>query len=247
MGGGVGGGLVLWCCGGGVGRVGWWGLRGRDIQVLASLAVNQSNHDSEATSHLPSLQDSKKEPMQMGGALDIQKWQVQSHNLRSSLQVSKGWKRWTGRVGFKGEGLPLTPRIMDLLNVAVAWRLRKHGLSSNVSDEVMLGFMQHAFADASQNHVRIPWTKGKNKSNEAAPCFTTSTSMYSFGHDRIVHAQEMARMMGWTDDSEIPASVSVHKYKQMLGSSIALPCLGAIMWTYYMVKEGLGMPAEDRA
>ena len=172
-------------------------------------------------------------------AAEVRKWHVQSDKLRGVMKLSKHWSRWTNRASFQGTGLMMNPRVTDLLNTAVAWHMFKKKVKFSASEIIMKETVKDVFVDVSQGHDRRPWTKGANL--QVSPCFTTSTCMYSCQHDRYVYPQEMARMLGWNDDVEKPPGVSLLKYRDMLGNSIALPCLGAVVWTLYIIREGVGV------
>ena len=184
-----------------------------------------------------------EDPKQNG--VSIAKWQVQSSTLRSATGVSQGWNGWTSLPGFRAEGISLTKRVRDLIDVGAAKHLMRSCGTVALDAATMKQELEHVYADVSQGHCRQPWTKTsfcratQKCLTQASPCFTGSTIMYSYGKDRFVHPQEMARMMGWPEDVELSSSISQCKYKQMIGNSVALPCLGSIIWTFYVMKEQL--------
>ena len=163
---------------------------------------------------------------------DPRQWMVQSDKLRHSLNTSKAWAGWTSQPGFASRGIKVTPRVKDLMDCAVAWHLRNRNLPLWLSEDSKAA-LSEVFIDVSQNHVRLPWSKLDN----VAPCFTRSTCMYSCQRDSVVYPEEMARMMGWPSDMDVPGNVTSQKLKDMVGNSIALPCLGTVVWAWHVVHS----------
>ncbi|CAE7321568.1 unnamed protein product [Symbiodinium natans] len=159
-------------------------------------------------------------------------WRVHSDKLRNALQVSRAWCGWTGRPEFRQTSAQLTDRVKDLLDVAVAWRLRKQGLPLWVGPEAQ-ECLKDFFVDVSQSVGRTPW----GKCGDNVLCFTKSTVLYSFQRGSLVHPLEMARMLGWPDNWEAPAGVPLNKIKEMLGNSVALPSLGSVVWAWRLVQS----------
>ena len=161
----------------------------------------------------------------------VKQWQISSEKIRASLGLSRAWSGWTSQPDFVGHGLVLNPRSKDLLNICFGAHLRKAGLALWLSQEAK-DSVQELYLDVSQGVQREPW----NRAGGEAPCLTTSTALYAFGKDRLVCPQELARMMGWPDQFEVPAMVSPQKLRQMIGNGIALPCLGTILLTWNIVR-----------
>ena len=149
-----------------------------------------------------------------------QKWQSQSFQARDSLGVSSSFNVWTSRPNFAGEGIPLTARVRDLMDVTAARVLSEQRSMSGI------------YLDVSQAHNR----KCHTNFNGISPCCTTSTILYSFGHDRIILPSELLAIHGYSG-LQIPESVSERDLKHMVGSCIALPCIGTLLLALHILKS----------
>ena len=92
--------------------------------------------------------------------------------------------------------------------------------------------LQDAFVDVSQNPARKPWTNrhGMNR----ALCSTTT--LYSFGQDRLLFPQEYWLLQGWPKDVSF-GEMSGSKLKDMASAGMALPSLASLVWSLYLLKE----------
>ena len=127
------------------------------------------------------------------------------------------------------EGLPRTPRILDLLDIAACTRLNSQGGSRHGHTGSRFGSF---FVDTSQSHSRRCWTgaEGQNRT------FTTSTELYHFGHDRIVLPWEMLLMLGFPGNVRVPRDLNPRDLKTMIGNSMSLPSVGTLLWSLHVMR-----------
>ena len=152
------------------------------------------------------------------------KWRSHSKSIRAALGVTMSCAPWTTKSNFVGEGLNLTPRVLDLLDLTTIKVLedRNRNLRSG---------MKHIYVDVSQSVLRDCFTSG----DEVSPCFTTSTEMYSFAEDRVILPQEMLSMHGYQSVA-VPNSVSPRDLKRMVGGGMSLPCVGTVLAALHVMK-----------
>lgn len=117
----------------------------------------------------------------------------------------------------------MTRRVKDLLDCVVIERMVREG--SSVTDAVQ--GLANTFIDVSQSHLRKAYTSedGVHK------CLTTSSSLYSVGHDRTVLPLEMLWFQGYPRSLRIPGSVKGSHLKQFAGEGMCLPCLAHVLWS----------------
>ena len=124
-----------------------------------------------------------------------------------------------------GEGLSLTPRVLDTLDVIAASVLQRR---EHDRDHVAL---HDVLVDVSQSLLRPTMSSARG----VAPCLTSSSVLYSYGHDRVVLPDELARMQGF--GSIIwPSACTQRDEKRMLGSGMSLPCVGSILLALHIMK-----------
>jgi hypothetical protein len=85
---------------------------------------------------------------------------------------------FTSTKGLKLMGVQQTPRVLDLLDICWATECKPGDLAPTL------------YVDVSQNLSRKPWSK-------ALRCFTTSSLIYMFEHDRILFDEEKFRLLGF--------------------------------------------------
>ena len=156
------------------------------------------------------------------------KWKQQSCEIRDLLGVSRDFAPWTSRNTFLGEGINMTDRIRDLLDVTAAKiLLKKHG---NPKHE-----LSRVFLDVSQSHIR----HCHSSDDGLGPCFTTASELYHFGQDRVVLPQEILAMLGYTQVVQLPESVRPRDLKRMLGGGVSLPCVGSVLLSLHIMRTTL--------
>jgi site-specific DNA-cytosine methylase len=166
-------------------------------------------------------------------------WHQESATWRDAMDVSPSFRPWTSRATFRGDGISATPRVLDFLDCVVSSKLKSAPATRHDGVQQL---MMDTYCDYTQSHGRKNYTN-RQGCNHA---FTTATEMYSFGHDRVVMPTEMLSMHGYPADMAIPDNITPSELKAMAGNGIALPCLGTIMWSLYLVQRG-AKPALDNA
>ena len=160
------------------------------------------------------------------------KWEQQSAKWRGDLDMSPGYKPWTGRESFVGYGLSGTKRALDLLDCG--WvHAYKRAKFRHTQDAIASKLDQELFIDVSQNHVRKPLS---NASGELRTLLT-STRLYHYGSDRLLLPVEHLALQGYSPEIVVPQELSAKDVRDMAGEAIALPCLATVMWCLHMVKD----------
>ena len=142
------------------------------------------------------------------------KWKLHSRSCRAKLGLSDAFSAWTERESFAGEGLQLTPRIRDVLDLTAAKALNRAGPGKGLKD---------IYVDVSQSLDRNCFSNAAG----IVPCFTSSTELYSYGQDRVILPEEMLAMHGFGTVT-VPDSVDIRDLKRMAGTGMSLPCLGTV-------------------
>lgn len=186
--------------------------------------------------HSRSMDGSGKQ-VQPGDAWALQeenaypKWKQESLNYRNRAQVSPSYSPWTGQPQFQARGMRVTARVKDLLDCITIAVLR----ATDSPAAMMKQQLEHVFADVSQGLCRAAYTQnGLNK------CLTTSSSLYSFGADRMVTALECLKFQGYPVSSSgrfslhVPSSLGHTSLKEFSGEGMALPCLACVIFSLYV-------------
>jgi hypothetical protein len=175
-------------------------------------------------------------PKPLGEDMD-RKWRTESASWRDSLNMSPSFSPWTSRPGVVLEGVGATARVADLFNCITASKMQAvRKLQTQQRDRQMLDvkqIMQNMYTDYTQSHGRRNFTTRAGYNH----CFTTTTELYGFDIDRVVMPIEMLMMHGWKMETVIPSSLLPMDLKTMVGNGIALPCLGAVVWGLFLVKQ----------
>ena len=146
------------------------------------------------------------------------------------MGIALNFAGWTGREDFAGEGLPQSERVKDVLDITAAKVLVSQSGAGSVAQQAML---RSTIVDVSQCVSRSTY----NKSKGTVPCFTTSTELYSYGHDRVILPQEMLAMHGFMlSRLEIPREVLMRDLKKMAGGGLSCPCLASILWSWHIMR-----------
>ena len=161
-------------------------------------------------------------------------WQKLSVEVRTSLGVSQNYSPWTGGANFAGEGLSLTQRVVDILNV-VAIKVMQADASRRSGPQCL----EHVYVDVSQSHARLNFTRR----NGLTGAFTTATELYSYKEDRVVLPHEMMWMHGFPVDCSVPSTISPGAFKDMIGNGMSLPSLATMVWALQvMMARGFEAP-----
>ena len=159
-------------------------------------------------------------------------WEADSLEVRGMLGVSPNFAPWTSRKEFRGTGLPQgkgKKRVYDLVDISAMQVCKRAGLSAVCSQKTMRHAVKDVILDVSQSHKRPTY------SNQAgvARCLCTSSDLYSYKEDRVLEPMEHVLMQGHSSSVVIPESLSSGDVRSIAGESIALPCLGCIIWAIY--------------
>ena len=151
------------------------------------------------------------------------KWKMQSRACRAELGLSDSFHPWTGRDAFAGEGLRLTPRVRDVLDLTAAKVFSRNLPSQRGLTDI--------YVDVSQSLDRNCFTHADGSN----PCFTGATELYSFAQDRIILPEEMLAFHGF-GHVEMPPSLGCRDLKRMAGTGMSLPCIGSILLSYHIMQ-----------
>lgn len=179
-----------------------------------------------------------------GDEAHFPRWKEDSVNFRNRLGISPSFSPWTGRPGFKGAGLSLTPRVKDLIDCVVAARMKALDLSAkDIEPE-----MSRIFLDVSQSLQRNAYSYGDGD-RKVHKCLTTSSSLYSFSSDRLITPVELLAFQGFPKSIKIPHSISGNDLKTFVGESMSLPCLATVIWALFVhidFSANTGLPGPDQ-
>ena len=133
-------------------------------------------------------------------------------------------------------GLRVTERISEILEIVATVKLME--LGQNLLEAVTIPFSQkkklleHVYCDVSQN----PMFKNYTNKDGISGCLTTSTTLYSFGRDRLVLPCELAMFQGHRRGFRFPPSRPSLQIRDLMGEGMNLPCLGTVVWCLYATK-----------
>lgn len=136
-----------------------------------------------------------------------------------------------------------TPRVKALLDLVATERLmyacsnQQTPISEikEFSQERKQELLKHVFCDISQN----PKFRSCTGNDGVTGCLTTSTLLYSYGKDRMVLPFELMLFQGHRRGLKIPQDMKSSSLRSLAGEGMAVPCLGAIIWSLYLTK---GLP-----
>lgn len=140
--------------------------------------------------------------------------------FRDKVGVSPTFSPWTSRPGFEGRGLSRSARVLDLVNCIAIQKL----VTSNTTAENLESELKHTMLDYSQSHARRSATHA-----DKHRCLTTSTTLYSYGLDRVVLPLETLWWQGFPRSLKVPQQVSSSDIKEFAGEGMTLPCLATIL------------------
>lgn len=168
----------------------------------------------------------------------LRAWERDSANIRARCGVSPGFAPLSSGQNREFRGLEMTPRVKDLLDCIVIERMVAEG--SSLTDA--LQGLGHTIVDVSQSHTRRAYTSpdGVHK------CLTTSSQLYSMGHDRVIMPLEMLWFQGYPRQLKIPMALSASHLKHFAGEGMCLPCLAHVLWAI-MLNVPLGYTKEFNA
>ena len=162
-------------------------------------------------------------------------WKADSHAFRKAHGIALGYRPWTSRRGFRGNGLPDTDRVKDLLDCYVALELKKAESKAEMDCETVdvESIMQDKYMDVSQSLNRHAHTNAVGCNH----AFTTGSQLYDFNRDCILTGREMLALRGQSRDFIIIEGCSDSVVRELAGEGMSIPCLSAVIWCLYLVQQ----------
>ena len=148
------------------------------------------------------------------------KWPNESVKARGQLKMSAAMKPWTkptGRARPKLQGVLVSARCRDVLNIAF-WKLRRE------SDEPHEDLVRDAWCNVSQTVSRLPCRRG------SLPTFACNSLIYSFQHDQTLTGSTHLRVIGWPLESMPGTIFSDSELRNLAGESFSV-CLATVLQT----------------
>ena len=147
-------------------------------------------------------------------------WRAQSESFCRQEGLPIDGTSWTSAAEAGGADLSfLSERAKKLCDIAVCLTEKRLGRAVTHAD------LAKMYADVSQGVSRKPWT-----TNGVLPSFTTSFTIFSFAHCRLLSSVEHARIMGFDTDS-LPEihKMSSRKLHNLVGEAMCLPSMGTVL------------------
>ena len=169
------------------------------------------------------------------------KWPAVSARIRSDLELSPGYAPWTSRDPFVGQGLPTgrgRKRVLDLIDLTAVLAC-KQAKVSHQDPAKMKEALKDTLLDYSQSHSRMTFSN----SDGVAKCLCTSSELYSYRLDRTLVPFEHLLLQGHHCRTTVPECFGATNMRKMSGESIALPCLGTLIWALHV---SVGFPAAEQ-
>ena len=169
-------------------------------------------------------------------------WKTDSIRWRGELEISPNYSPWTQSRLFKGEGIcegKGRKRILDLIDltaIQIAKRAKKDTLCPRTE---LAKCLQDTILDVSQSHKRPTYSNREG----VARCLCAGSDLYRYSQDRMLRPVEHLILQGHPSTIDVPPNFTARQIKRMAGESIALPCLGLLIWALY---TSVGFPAARR-
>lgn len=156
------------------------------------------------------------------------------------MRIPVAFAPWTSSRNVRAEGLTLTTRIKDIMDLVTAERMREQRVAAqHATRERLDELMQRTFLDVSQSHERRKFSH----EGQILPTVTTSSMLYSFGLDRVVKPEELFRWHGYPRTLVFPECLSAASLKVLVGNSMSAPCLAqAILSLYVLLHDKYDSP-----
>lgn len=162
-------------------------------------------------------------------------WVAQIAGIRQELALPPNYRCWTPYM--TGTAVPENSRVRETIDVFAFKALLRLGADRHhifrMSFQEKKDLLKDSYIDISQspNYCRVCVT-GMNMG-----CLATSSSIYSYGRDRMLVAQEHMLLQGHRRAFRLPAAPS--RVRKLAGEGMCLPCLATIVWSMYLVR---GLP-----
>jgi hypothetical protein len=156
-------------------------------------------------------------------------WENESMMIRDQLNISKDWMPLTAgcsevEARSRFRGLPYLPRVLDVVNVAEAYRLKSNIPADNF------------FVNFSQNVRRRPWGIGMH-------CLSTTSETFDFGRQTVLTACDRLALMGMPAKhiAEVVAPklgvkgcISERDMERLSGQGMCCPCLAVVQTAVFL-------------
>ncbi len=167
-----------------------------------------------------------------GGDKGKAKWRKEAQAIRSALQEA-GCAHASAHPlrDASLSGLGATRRQRELLECFLLLHCHHCGVSATCPKQLREA-MRGLTCDISQNRHHHA-AEGHASGSMASLC--TSSIIYSFEHDRLVHEEELLAGMGW--QSVTVPQMSRQEIRGLIGESQALPSLAVATWALLLVSQ----------
>ncbi len=123
------------------------------------------------------------------------------------------------------QGIYLNPRVKELLNLGALDACFHRAQKVTTAD--LNSAIQGLVCDLSQNPKRKPWKHNR------LPCLCSSTTLYSYEHDRAITTQELLRLLGWPVPMDL-CRLANHELRVLFGESMCLQSHAVALWALFM-------------
>ena len=164
------------------------------------------------------------------------KWQAQVIQKRAQLCAPRDLLLWTPHMSARG--IRRSERVDSIIELAALEALAVNpGLqaASSLSFAEKKRLLRNIYVDISQNPGYASSTNQKGESG----CLATSTTLYSFGQDRIVVPFELLLLQGHRRGLVVPPELKSAALRNLAGEAMFLPCLASVVWCAYLLR---GLP-----
>jgi hypothetical protein len=152
---------------------------------------------------------------------NFKEWKKHMSKVADKLQVPPEWQCWTQKPGFRGDGVPDSPRMYGLLNMGWAKRLREVPASARASAA------EDYYADLSQSVDRLPFGN--------LGTMLQGSVKYSYGLDRVLSAADCLATLGLPHAAveQAQRELSNSEIQSLAGEAFSLPCISAAVTIFY--------------
>ena len=151
----------------------------------------------------------KEERSRIARSRDLQKWPAHSASQRHRHGLPAVGFAWSEQASVHLRGLPRTPRVIDVVNTALACEQVKR------PNTPLADLTKNLWCNVSQCISRMPIYK-------SVPTCTTSMVLYSYERDRFVSSRNMLRLLGWPSNV-LSSSFINAEYRFLSGNAFSVP------------------------
>ena len=153
---------------------------------------------------------------------EFKNWHLDTLTVRDELGITPGYTPFAKRFPAGSlKGLPRTRRVLDLLNMAEAWRLKERLSKTNF------------YVNVTQSVKRRPWGRMKT--------FTGHVGLFDFQREQTVSVLEMFAIMGYPaiELAQKVSHVKLKAFQELVGNSMSLPCVGTVLMAFFLNSHGV--------